>query len=102
MVSWVPGKRTSGPSGAVSFLALAMKSFGSSGGGALVGANEGAVAVALGSPAVDGSCEDGWSEAEPVPSARGPPPPPTAAATATVASAPAADEHAGPVSRSRR
>ncbi|CAM5668696.1 hypothetical protein SHIRM173S_05229 [Streptomyces hirsutus] len=59
MVSCVPGKRTSGPSGARSFCALETKSFGSSGGGALVGANDGTVPVGLGRPAVAGSWEDG-------------------------------------------
>src|SRR5690606_24678383 len=59
MVSWVPGKRTSGARGARSFFALAMKSAGSSGGGALVGANEGTVASALGIVAAPGSWDDG-------------------------------------------
>jgi hypothetical protein len=87
MVSWVPGKSRSGLSGALSFLALETKSFGSSGGGALVGANDGSVAVALGMSAVAGSCEEGPSDACPEPFAET-----TATATAlaiaTVASAP--------------
>ncbi len=87
MVSWVPGKSRSGPSGALSFSALETKSFGSSGGGALVGAKDGRVAVALGMSAVEGSCEEGLSEAWPEPFAET-----TATATApaiaTVASAP--------------
>lgn len=45
----------SGLSGALSFWALATKSFGSSGGGALVGSNDGTVPVALGRSETPGS-----------------------------------------------
>src|SRR5689334_12124850 len=54
MVSRVPGKRVSGLSGAVSFLALDMKSFGSSGGGALVGSKDGAALPEAGRAALAG------------------------------------------------
>src|SRR3954470_19620914 len=47
MVSWVPGKRICALSGAVSLALLAMKSLGSSGGGALVGAKDGVGPVPL-------------------------------------------------------
>ena len=47
-VSCSPGKRVSALSGAVSLFLLEMKSFGSSGGGALVGAKDGAVGLLLG------------------------------------------------------
>ncbi len=54
-VSWVPGKRVVGLSGAVSFALLEMNSFGSSGGGALVGAKDGEVApVPVGREALAG------------------------------------------------
>ncbi|GAA3768469.1 hypothetical protein GCM10022206_03670 [Streptomyces chiangmaiensis] len=44
-VSWVPGNSVSALIGALSFAALEMKSIGSSGGGAEVGANDGRDAV---------------------------------------------------------
>lgn len=59
MVSCVPGKRMSGLSGAVSFCALAMNCFGSSGGGAEVGSKDGAGVVAPGMSELAGSW-DGW------------------------------------------
>src|SRR5215210_3760406 len=60
MVSFVPGKRMFGLTAATSLLLLATKYFGSSGGGALVGANDGAaVPEPLGISPVDGSWEVG-------------------------------------------
>ncbi len=53
-VSCLPGNRVSGLSGAVSFLALDMKSVGSSGGGALVGAKDGVAVPVPGSDPLAG------------------------------------------------
>ncbi|CAM5677523.1 hypothetical protein SALBM217S_09994 [Streptomyces griseoloalbus] len=53
----------SGLSGALSFWALATKSFGSSGGGALVGSNDGTVPVWLGRSETPGSCDSAPGEA---------------------------------------
>ncbi|PJN10035.1 hypothetical protein CG723_20170 [Streptomyces sp. CB01635] len=75
-------------SGALSFLALEMKSLGSSGGGGVVSANVGsAVAVSLGMSAVVGSWSAGLFEAEFLPLAETIANA-TAEPTATVASAP--------------
>src|SRR5690349_11277543 len=97
MVSWVPGKRTSGLSGALSFFALAMKSIGSSGGGALVGANDGAVPVGLGTAMSEppGS----WEE---VPGEASSPPSDETTATATAVPTAMAASAPPPMNSSRR
>src|SRR5436309_2236415 len=66
MVSCASGKRPCALSGAVSLALLAMKSFGSSGGGALVGAKEGAEALLLGMDPLAGRL-DGSPEASLLP-----------------------------------
>ncbi|GHK00468.1 hypothetical protein SY2F82_22650 [Streptomyces sp. Y2F8-2] len=80
MVSWVPGNNVSALIGAVSFFALDMKSIGFSGGGAEVGAKDGAAsALSLGMFAALGRALAGLFEA---------PLPPFADTTATATAAP--------------